>query len=59
MSTAGGVKTAEINADTMESKLVSGLYFAGDIIDVDADCGGYSLTWAFATAFIAARALRS
>ncbi len=59
MSTAGGVKTAEINADTMESKLVSGLYFAGDIIDVDADCGGYSLTWAFATAFIAARAIRS
>ncbi len=58
MSTAGGIKTAEINPETMESKLVPGLYFAGDIIDVDADCGGYSLTWAFATAFIAAKALR-
>ncbi len=53
MSTAGGVKTVEINPATMESKLVPGLYFAGDIIDVDADCGGYSLTWAFATAYTA------
>lgn len=54
MSSAGGVSTDEINPGTMESKLVPGLYFAGDIIDVDADCGGYSLTWAFATAWIAA-----
>ena len=54
MSSAGGVSTDEIDSGTMESKLVPGLYFAGDIIDVDADCGGYSLTWAFATAWIAA-----
>ena len=53
MSTRGGVKTSEIKAETMESKLIPGLYFAGDIIDIDADCGGYSLTWAFATAYIA------
>lgn len=55
MSTAGGVKTEEINPMTMESKIIPGLYFAGDIIDVDADCGGYSLTWAFATAYIAVK----
>ncbi len=59
MSTAGGVKTAEINASTMESKLIPNLYFAGDIIDVDADCGGYSLTWAFATAYIATATIAS
>ena len=57
MSTAGGVKTEEINPMTMESKLIPGLYFAGDIIDVDADCGGYSLTWAFATAYIAVKTI--
>ena len=59
MSTAGGVKTEEIKADTMESKIIPGLYFTGDIIDVDADCGGYSLTWAFATAYIAARTIHT
>ena len=59
MSTAGGIRTSEINPDTMESKLCKGLYFAGDIIDVDADCGGYSLTWAFATAFIASHTIAS
>ncbi len=57
MSTAGGVDTSEINAATMESRLVPGLFFAGDIINVDADCGGYSLTWAFATAYTASLAL--
>ena len=58
MSTAGGISTDEITPETMESKLVPGLYFAGEIIDVDADCGGYSLTWAFASAYTAAMAIR-
>lgn len=58
MSTAGGVSTDEINPSTMESRIVPGLYFAGDIIDVDADCGGYSLTWTFATAAIAAKSMK-
>ncbi len=53
MSTHGGISTDEINPKTMESRIVSGLYFAGDIINVDANCGGYSLTWAFATAKVA------
>ena len=59
MSTAGGISTSEINPETMESRIVPSLYFAGDITDVDADCGGYSLTWAFATAYAAAKALGS
>lgn len=45
---AGGVNLAEINLNTMESKIQKGLYFAGEILDVDGKCGGYNLTWAFA-----------
>lgn len=51
--TSGGVKTSEINPSTMESKLVKGLYFAGEVIDVDAYTGGYNLQIAFSTAFLA------
>ncbi len=50
--TAGGINTAEIN-DTMESKLISGLYFAGEILDIDGACGGYNLQWAFTSGYIA------
>lgn len=51
--TAGGILTKEINPSTMESKLVEGLYFAGEIIDVDAYTGGFNLTIAFSTGYIA------
>ncbi len=51
--TAGGVKTAEINPDSMESKLCKGLYFAGEIIDVHAGCGGFNLQWAWASGLLA------
>ena len=51
--TAGGVKTDEINPSTMESKLVKGLFFAGEIIDVDGYTGGYNLQIAFSTGFVA------
>ena len=47
--TRGGVKTSEISPKTMESKLVKGLFFAGEIIDVDAYTGGFNLQIAFAT----------
>ncbi len=47
--TSGGVELKEINPSTMESKLVSGLYFAGEVLDVDALTGGYNLSCAFAT----------
>lgn len=53
MSTHGGVDIRELDPKTMESKLIEGLYLVGDIVDVDANCGGYSLTWAFASSYIA------
>lgn len=51
--TSGGVCVKEINPSTMQSKLVSGLYFAGEIIDVDAYTGGFNLQIAFSTGFLA------
>ncbi len=51
--TSGGIKTSEISPSTMESKLVSGLYFCGEIIDVDAYTGGYNLQIAFSTGHLA------
>ena len=51
--TAGGVSTKEINPKTMESKLVKGLYFTGEVIDVDACTGGYNLQIAFSTGYAA------
>lgn len=51
--TSGGVKVSEINPSTMESKLVSGLYFAGEVIDVDAYTGGFNLQIAFSTGYLA------
>lgn len=55
--TRGGVSVKEINPVTMESKLVKGLYFSGEIIDVDATTGGYNLQIAFSTANSAAAAI--
>ncbi len=51
--TAGGVDTKEIDPRTLESKLVRGLYFCGEVIDVDADTGGYNLQAAFSTGHLA------
>lgn len=51
----GGIPLEEINTTTMESKITKGLYFTGEIIDVHADCGGYNLSFAFMTAFIAGK----
>lgn len=51
--TSGGVSVKEINPKTMESKLISGLYFAGEIIDVDALTGGFNLQIAFSTGYLA------
>jgi len=52
--TSGGISTKEIDPGTMESKIVSGLYFAGEVIDVDAYTGGFNLQIAFSTAYTAA-----
>lgn len=51
--TAGGISTNEINPSTMESKLVKGLFLAGEIIDIDAYTGGFNLTIAFSTGYLA------
>jgi len=51
--TAGGVSTAEIDPGTMESRLAPGLFFAGEVIDVDGDCGGYNLQWAWSSGHLA------
>lgn len=56
--TAGGISTKEINPRTMESRLVPGLYFAGEVIDIDADTGGFNLQAAFSTGWTAGRAIR-
>ena len=55
--TSGGVKVSEINPATMESKLISGLYFAGEIIDVDSYTGGFNLQIAFSTGALAGRSI--
>ena len=55
--TAGGVRTDEINSQTMESKLQSGLFFSGEVVDIDADCGGYNLHWAWASGMSAGKSL--
>lgn len=51
--TAGGVDTREIDRYTLESKVVKGIYFAGEIIDIDGACGGYNLQWAWSSGYIA------
>ena len=56
--TSGGVKVSEIDPKTMESKLISGLYFAGEIIDCDAYTGGFNLQIAWSTAYAAGRAVK-
>jgi len=53
--TAGGIPTSEIYPKTMESKLVSGLFFAGEMIDVDAETGGYNLQIAYSTGWLAGK----
>lgn len=55
--TSGGVEVKEINPSTMESKIIKGLYFAGEIIDVDGYTGGYNLTIAFSTGVLAGNSI--
>ncbi|WP_438348180.1 aminoacetone oxidase family FAD-binding enzyme [Paenibacillus sp. FA6] len=55
--TAGGIDTTELIEGTLESKLVPGLYLAGEVMDVDGDFGGYNLQWAWSSGYAAAMAL--
>lgn len=51
--TKGGVSVAEFNSATMESKLCKGLYACGEVLDIDGDCGGYNLQWAWSSGYLA------
>lgn len=51
--TVGGISTEEINSKTMESKLVKGLFIVGELVDIDGDCGGFNLQWAWSSGYIA------
>ena len=51
--TAGGICTDDFNPSTMESNLCNGLYAAGEILDIDGDCGGFNLQWAWSSGFVA------
>ena len=53
--TAGGITTGEFNEQTMESRLVPGLYACGEVLDIDGDCGGYNLQWAWSSGRLAGR----
>lgn len=53
--TSGGISVREVHAETMESKIVPNLYFAGEILDVDGDCGGYNLQWAWSSGYLAGK----
>ena len=55
--TSGGISVKEINPSTMESKIIKGLYFAGEVIDVDAYTGGYNLQIAFSTGHLAGNSI--
>ena len=53
--TAGGISTAEFDPDTLQSRLVPGLFACGEVLDVDGDCGGYNLQWAWSSGALAGR----
>ena len=53
--TAGGVLLNEVNPETLESKIVKGLYFSGEVLDVYGECGGFNLQWAWASGYIAGK----
>jgi predicted Rossmann fold flavoprotein len=50
--TAGGIDTTDINNKTLESKVIKNLYFCGEIMDVDGDCGGFNLQWAWSSGYL-------
>lgn len=53
--TAGGISIKEVNPQSLESKIVKGLFFCGEVLDIDGLCGGYNLQWAWSSGFIAGR----
>ena len=55
--TAGGIKTSEFDPATLRSRIVPGLYACGEVLDIDGDCGGYNLQWAWSSGHLAGRLL--
>lgn len=55
--TAGGAELSEFDSETMESRLVPGLFACGEVLDIDGDCGGFNLQWAWSSAMLAARSM--
>ncbi len=55
--TAGGIRTSEFDPATMQSRLVPGLYACGEVLDIDGDCGGFNLQWAWSSGYLAGRLL--
>ncbi len=55
MVTRGGISLKEINPNTMQSKLIKGLYFCGEVVNLDGPCGGYNLQWAFSSGYLAGK----
>lgn len=55
--TCGGIATSEIDNNTLESKIIDDLYIVGEVMDVDGDCGGYNLQWAFSSGIVVARSI--
>lgn len=55
MITRGGVELKEIDSKTMQSRLVEGLYFCGEVVNIDGPCGGYNLQWSFSSGFLAGK----
>ena len=51
--TAGGVDVRQVDRQSLESTVVPGVYFCGEVLDVDGDCGGYNLQWAWSSGHIA------
>ncbi len=51
--TVGGIRTAEFDPETLQSRLVPGLYACGEVLDIDGDCGGYNLQWAWSSGLLA------
>ena len=56
--TAGGVVTSEFDPNTLESRLAPGLFATGEVLDVDGDCGGFNLQWAWASGALAGESAR-
>ncbi len=53
--TAGGIRTSEFDPNTLESCIVPGLFACGEVLDIDGDCGGYNLQWAWSSGYVAGR----